>query len=357
VWGFRVENCQIGSADKPVRRDGLAPWGGGAVPNNFSIVNNEIYAGVRGVTTIYLVDCEIIGNTINMIPADVTGGTDAYNHGIYITGGSGVLDISDNVINCLAPTVINNSYLIGIAFAGNSESGEDWFKISNNMINMGSASETRSVYGIGLRSAQPMGNPKVYHNTILINEMTSTAVSYGIGNHSNRTGPVNIDLKNNIIINKHTGNNGSSAIGLIPATSVLASDFNDLYSAKNLVNFTGSLYADLAAWRAAGRDSNSVSKLVEFVSATDLHLAGASVGDGDLAGTPIAIVTTDIDGELRSTTFPYMGADEGGVVIPVELTSFAAAVNGKNVELNWTTATETNNRGFEVERKITDNWE
>jgi hypothetical protein len=37
--------------------------------------------------------------------------------------------------------------------------------------------------------------------------------------------------------------------------------------------------------------------------------------------------------------------------IPVELTSFSASVTGKNVELKWTTATEINNYGFEVERK------
>ena len=36
--------------------------------------------------------------------------------------------------------------------------------------------------------------------------------------------------------------------------------------------------------------------------------------------------------------------------IPVELTSFVASVNENSVTLNWTTATETNNLGFEVQR-------
>jgi hypothetical protein len=36
--------------------------------------------------------------------------------------------------------------------------------------------------------------------------------------------------------------------------------------------------------------------------------------------------------------------------VPVELTYFTAAAVGSNVELNWITAAETNNRGFEVER-------
>jgi hypothetical protein len=40
-------------------------------------------------------------------------------------------------------------------------------------------------------------------------------------------------------------------------------------------------------------------------------------------------------------------------VIPVELISFTAAVENNNVYLKWSTATETNNRGFEVHRSET----
>ena len=37
--------------------------------------------------------------------------------------------------------------------------------------------------------------------------------------------------------------------------------------------------------------------------------------------------------------------------VPVELTSFNALLNGKDVILNWTTASQLNNKGFEIERK------
>ena len=47
--------------------------------------------------------------------------------------------------------------------------------------------------------------------------------------------------------------------------------------------------------------------------------------------------------ELCALWAPYQ-------VVPVELTSFNANVNAGNVVLNWTTATETNNKGFEVQR-------
>lgn len=41
-------------------------------------------------------------------------------------------------------------------------------------------------------------------------------------------------------------------------------------------------------------------------------------------------------------------------VIPVELSSFTVLADQGNVVLSWTTATETNNRGFEIERKSAD---
>jgi hypothetical protein len=60
----------------------------------------------------------------------------------------------------------------------------------------------------------------------------------------------------------------------------------------------------------------------------------------------------DIDGETRSTTAPYKGADEASLPIPVELVSFSASLVQGDVVLHWETATEINNRGFEIERGI-----
>ena len=43
-------------------------------------------------------------------------------------------------------------------------------------------------------------------------------------------------------------------------------------------------------------------------------------------------------------------------VLPVELTTFTASIEKNNVSLNWHTATETNNYGFDIERKSNANW-
>ena len=58
-----------------------------------------------------------------------------------------------------------------------------------------------------------------------------------------------------------------------------------------------------------------------------------------------AILSQPVSGVSGRFITPYDRS-----IIPVELTSFNANVNAGNVVLNWTTATETNNKGFEVQR-------
>jgi hypothetical protein len=66
-------------------------------------------------------------------------------------------------------------------------------------------------------------------------------------------------------------------------------------------------------------------------------LRNANDGPG---GSPI--------GRFLSGAFEYLNTDGN---VPVELTSFKGSVNDGVVRLEWTTATELNNSGFEIERK------
>jgi photosystem II stability/assembly factor-like uncharacterized protein len=63
------------------------------------------------------------------------------------------------------------------------------------------------------------------------------------------------------------------------------------------------------------------------------------------ANTLYAGCASTVGAGIYEFTFPY---------IPVEFTSFTADVNGSDVLLSWSTATETNNAGFSVERKGSD---
>ncbi len=87
-------------------------------------------------------------------------------------------------------------------------------------------------------------------------------------------------------------------------------------------------------------------------------------------GTVNANVTTFTDDVSDITTYTYRViayndsamsnySNEAEIMItqiPVNLVSFSGQVSGSKVMLNWMTATETNNKGFSVERSFGGNW-
>ncbi len=69
--------------------------------------------------------------------------------------------------------------------------------------------------------------------------------------------------------------------------------------------------------------------------------------------SPVSCLAIDSAGYIYAGTF-YNGIFRtAGRTVPVELTSFTSSVNENNVTLNWQTATETNNQGFQIERRET----
>lgn len=67
------------------------------------------------------------------------------------------------------------------------------------------------------------------------------------------------------------------------------------------------------------------------------------------------IPTITIDGETVIISFSTPGFSKFYIndtpVLPVELASFTSIVNKNNVDLKWSTVSEQNNKGFEIERK------
>jgi hypothetical protein len=112
----------------------------------------------------------------------------------------------------------------------------------------------------------------------------------------------------NIFWNARSNASGSASnvAGALSAATGATSDYNDLY-ADGMGGAAGPM--------AAGLDANSISVDPLFAAPTgtaatvDLHVQGGSPVIG--AGTPIAGVAGDFDGDPRSTTAPTIGADEG----------------------------------------------
>lgn len=70
---------------------------------------------------------------------------------------------------------------------------------------------------------------------------------------------------------------------------------------------------------------------------------------------------TDVD--FTGNALNGIAIGEGGIILrtdngglPVELTSFTCSLNDNIVILNWSTASEINNHGFQIERKLNNEW-
>lgn len=107
---------------------------------------------------------------------------------------------------------------------------------------------------------------------------------------------------------------------------------------------------------AAFRGMTNVPGLDNFIAVGSSGICYYSVGGGAWTS-----MTTGVTATLRcvdaTANFAWAAGNSGTIIrltgfpLPVELTSFTASAVDKNVILNWSTATETNNRGFEIQRK------
>jgi hypothetical protein len=96
-------------------------------------------------------------------------------------------------------------------------------------------------------------------------------------------------------------------------------------------------------------NENSI-KVAKNTNADTLYVPYTVVGTGpgeyqlDTANNNITVYGLSVFSRFILT--------DGTAPLPVELSSFTASINRRDVNLNWTTSSETNNSGFDVERKI-----
>jgi len=86
-------------------------------------------------------------------------------------------------------------------------------------------------------------------------------------------------------------------------------------------------------------------------------LSSVSKGQSEMvydSGTDINVTTgADICADAVTINGTFSGdGTQCNSALPVELSSFSAIVKGDKVELNWQTATEVNNYGFEIQRSV-----
>jgi hypothetical protein len=308
--------------------DSLIGWGIQLEYCKNTIVENNIVQNLKVTHT--------IGEIVNM--------------GINSWVGSNII-IRNNVVHGIRS---NAGYMsVGINLSG---SGGTNSEIYNNMIYDIQSSSTNYDSRVSGIQIFYQSNPKVYYNTVYLS-----------GKGANRRGSAalyiydgvtNADVKNNIFVNTRDESPYCASAIYDYTASNLSSDYNVLYYDENnnnscLARIINTKYSTLAEWQAVGKDQHSYVEMPHFVAANNLHINNLIPTNIESGGIPIAGIETDFDGDLRNASKPDIGADEiNGIVVPVELLSFIAEAENQKVVLRWTTATELNNNGFEIQRKV-----
>jgi hypothetical protein len=147
-------------------------------------------------------------------------------------------------------------------------------------------------------------------------------------------------------------NNGLSGSGAV--YSLIVSN-NKIFAGTDSGVFLSSNNGD--DWEAAGLNGITIHAFA--VSTTNLFAGGDSLYLSTNSGTNWASFDFDYSPYSLSVSGTNILAGIGGglwirpiseIPLPVELSSFATKIQGRNIQLNWQTKTEKNSNKFEIER-------
>src|SRR5574338_750165 len=160
---------------------------------------------------------------------------------------------------------------------------------------------------------------------------------------NNRRG---IDMSRDLVYQYLVGSADVNYYGVVALNGLTGGTRTDIFPGDNstirfeIYNLINAIYDSTSVTRVGDFRSYVGSGPYTFAPGTTLFVSFAIV-----VGTNLA--------DLQATTDAAI-AKYNSTILPVELTSFTANVNNGNVVLNWTTETELNNQGFEIQRRNAD---
>ena len=351
-----------------------------------------------------LIQCNLIQNVgRNDLTTGLTGGADRCGIGLcqenWSTSTTTTLPGTNNTIN--ANTIINvletkQFSAVGVICAASApvSGGVTNNIVSNNIIYNVRANGTSPDQGVGIgytggtATVNAKGDRIVYNSIYMSGQVdpagvdASTQNTVGLKIHGTSASS-ELTVKNNSIYVDVTSSNSTLLHYCISAPSATYNwtnggcNNNDYYfPAANTQIRTGGLgttsplgssFLTLALWQPVfsvpgNQDGASIQADPLYTLLPTTYPLIPMTGSPLIgAGTPIPGVLYDayycVSPEPRSTFSPSIGAWEYTQnTLPVELASFISNVNGKDVILNWTTASESNNAGFDIERSSDGSW-
>ncbi len=304
-----IENNQI-TCTQNTASQGIAVYANAAPTTNATnvvIKNNIINARTRGLFIHYLDGIDVVGNEfhINQTAGGVLSSAIMGNAGL--TGNINVF--ANKFIELKTANFTAGAYGMRAIIASG---GGTWYIQNNFFTGMDKTSTTAGE--TMLQDIRCGSTCYIRQNTFYLNSLTNkpTYVTFPTDTQGSYCG-ISIaagtpEIKNNIFISNEDAVTNYAIRGTVNGES----DNNVFYAhagtSNTYVNSTYPIYSD---YIATGKDVNSKIIDVNFVDAAtgDLHIAGSSIDDYNMAAPMLTTVTTDMDGDTR-TALTYIGADQ-----------------------------------------------
>ena len=280
---------------------------------------------------VMVTDNRILGITRSVSP-DVFGiSLGTLNFGVQTFSGS---EVTNAVVtgNVIADVIHGGTFSAGAVVVAAATSGTTL--IANNSISGVGTNATDGDLGAGIFVGGGTGSStRVLHNSVSLSGSFSTTSQNAESNFAVviGSGDPALEMRNNALSNTLVYTTPNAAQGVSHVIGIASGTFTNLTSDHNLlfvpaagkfaIGRTGTLsrsggtnLSTLTDWQtASGKETSSLFADPVFASASDLTVLSTSpLVNG---GTPVAGITTDITGVLRSATNPTIGAYETQAVL------------------------------------------
>lgn len=304
------------------------------IKNN--IIGNATSAdniGFRGISLSYTASAagatsaQITNNDIRVGDYGTSGYSTSIA-GIEVSSANAGININANNIHDISQPATGGYGAHGILVSNSTSNAS--IKITNNFIRdckmyIYQTSASSPFIPTGVYFTAAVTNVVFNHNTIVMNNQLATNATYSsFCVNASTSGVTFSQFLNNILVNNHASSNAfafyTGATSVFPTTALINNNDYFVNIASKIGYYNGITCTTILDWQAAtGKDNLSFSTLPPFISATDLHLTSASIGQFESGGANVATtgINTDIDGQTRPGTSsfgfgtaPDVGADE-----------------------------------------------
>jgi hypothetical protein len=307
--------------------------------------------------------------------------TEGLGGGIY-NAGSASGNSSPTIRNCV---ITNNRATFGAGIFNNGFNGKTSSPVISHCIITGNTA-TSAGGGIDNFGVTGNANPTITNCIIYNNTAPKAGGMYNWGGDNGNANPTILnsafinnsatgDVAGGLIadnLNQYSGNSGSSAVVVrnsifwgntatgggpqfaIAGTGTFTSTYSiiDMSSQSSPHVISGAGTGNLTSDPLFVNISNGIGVDNQWMTSDDglrLQSSSPAVNAGENSGVPTADLLNN--NRIANSTVDIGPYEYGSTALPVELISFTAAVHGAQIVLTWNTATETNNHGFDVERK------